>query len=107
MNGNHDWLSAAFVGVVAAGFTFLSVVGFLTLTDVANAQANHSGTLNAIHSDVVQVKALTKQVHGYQEASAEGKTQVDKLLVEAGQVSNKLLADMDAHLLRDLHISCP
>lgn len=90
---------AILVGFLVVAVLALLVLASWTLISIRQGLGNHTGTLNAIHGDVVQIKTLTRQVHGYQEASAEGKTEVDKLLVLAGQEVSALNAKL--HVLCD------
>lgn len=78
-------LAAAVAALIFAGGGFVIVNTWQTEHAVQTVQMNHAGTLSAIHADVKQLKKLTDQVHKYQEESAQGKTEVGKLLILAGQ----------------------
>ncbi len=109
-NARRDPWSAALIAIAAAGFTFLAVVSFLTLSDanttlgdVAQAQTNHAQTLSQLkaialsnHANGVKLDGLVEQVQSY-EKSLGGATQtLDQILQEAGATSTQIKADDQA-----------
>lgn len=89
--------------MIVAGVVFMSVVGFLTLTDVSNAQTNHTGTLNKIaaisssnHKNGQKLDRLVTQVQDYQKALGMATLTLDQILQEAGATAAQIKADDDA-----------
>ena len=73
------------------------------MTDVSNAQANHTQTLNQIaalsksgHKNGQKLDRLVSQVQSYEKALGAATSTVDQILKEAGATSAQVEADEQA-----------
>lgn len=92
-----DVLKALSFAVGSAALVFLAVIGTLTLFhvdtvvgDVANAQSNHTSTLNSLHGIALQNNGIDRELKAELKSLGMSSGEIDTILQEAGLASHNV-----------------